>query len=279
MSKIRKIAQIIQGIDATDGAGVKLVRLFGQPHTASFDPFLMMDGLDSVDPADYQNGFPWHPHRGIETVTYIIEGNVGHHDSLGNKGVINSGDAQWMTAGSGIIHQEMPKQAERMHGIQLWLNLPQKHKMTKPAYGDILHHNIPVVKEAGSTIKVIAGKYKTTKGAFTGKYVAPNFLGIELAKGASWELQTPSSHTLFVYVLEGSVDFAGTKVATKQVALFEKGDTVKASAGEDGAKFLLLHAEPIGEPIAWGGPIVMNTEAELHQAFAELRADTFIKHD
>jgi len=279
MSNVRKVAQIIKGTDGTDGAGVKLVRLFGQPHTASFDPFLMMDGFDSVDPADYQNGFPWHPHRGIETVTYIMEGNVEHQDSLGNKGVINSGDAQWMTAGSGIIHQEMPKQAERMHGIQLWLNLPRKHKMTKPAYGDILHHNIPVVNEAGSTIKVIAGDYKTTKGAFAGKYVAPCFLDVELAKGANWELQTPSSHTLFVYILEGSVDFAGTEVTTKQVALFEKVDIVQASAGEGGARFLLLHAEPIGEAIAWGGPIVMNTEAELHQAFAELRADTFIKHD
>jgi redox-sensitive bicupin YhaK (pirin superfamily) len=151
--------------------------------------------------------------------------------------------------------------------------------MTKPAYGDILHHNIPVVKEAGSTIKVIAGEYKTTKGAFTGKYVAPCFLDIELAKGASWELEVPLSHTLFVYILEGSVDFAGTKVAIKQVALFEKGDTLQAKAGEGGARFLLFHAEPIGEPIAWGGPIVMNTEAELQQAFAEIQADTFISHD
>ena len=278
MSTIRKVSQIVKGVEATDGAGVKLVRLFGLPHASSFDPFLMMDGFDSVDPADYQNGFPWHPHRGIETVTYIIEGSVEHQDSLGNKGVINSGDAQWMTAGSGIIHQEMPKQAERMRGIQLWLNMPRKHKMSKPAYGDILHHNIPVVKEKGSTIKIIAGEYKETKGAFTGRYVTPGFLDIELDKGASWELSIPKTHTLFVYVLEGSVDFAGTQVASRQVALFEKGDSVQAVAGERGARFLLLHAEPIHENIAWGGPIVMNTEAELHQAFAELQSGSFIKN-
>ena len=279
MSSVRKVAQIIQGVEATDGAGVKLVRLFGLPHTSMFDPFLMMDGFDSVDPADYQNGFPWHPHRGIETITYIIEGSVEHQDSLGNKGVINSGDAQWMTAGSGIIHNEMPKQAERMRGIQLWLNLPRKHKMTKPAYGDILHHDIPNIKESNNTIKVVAGSYKDTKGAFTGRYVTPSFLDVTLAKDSTWELQVPSTHTLFVYVIEGSVEFAGTHVDAKQVALFEKGDTVHATAGEHGARFLLLHAEPIHEPIAWGGPIVMNTEAELHQAFAELQAGTFIKKD
>lgn len=277
--KPRKPTKIINGREGTDGAGVKLIRLFSHDSTNDFDPFLMMDAFDSVDPEDYNKGFPWHPHRGIETITYIVDGEVEHQDSLGNSGVINSGDAQWMTAGSGIIHNEMPVESKRMRGFQLWLNLPKQHKMTSPSYNDIKNHDIPVVKENENIIRIISGEYDKTKGAFQPKYIQPLFLDITLTKNNVFELEIPSSDTLFIYVLEGEVSFADfdDAIAHKNVVLFGKGDTFNVKSVTSESRILLFSAKPIKEPVAWAGPIVMNSEAELEVAFAQLQRGTFVQ--
>jgi redox-sensitive bicupin YhaK (pirin superfamily) len=277
--KPRKPTKIINGREGTDGAGVKLIRLFSHDITNDFDPFLMMDAFDSVDPEDYNKGFPWHPHRGIETITYIVDGGVEHQDSLGNSGVINSGDAQWMTAGSGIIHNEMPVESKRMRGFQLWLNLPKQHKMTSPSYNDIKNHDIPVVKENENIIRIISGEYDKTKGAFQPKYIQPLFLDITLTKNNVFELGIPSADTLFIYVLEGEVSFTDfdDAIAHKNVVLFDKGDTFNVKSVTSESRILLFSAKPINEPVAWAGPIVMNTEAELEVAFAQLQRGTFVQ--
>ena len=277
--KPRKPTKIINGREGTDGAGVKLIRLFSHDSTNDFDPFLMMDAFDSVDPEDYNKGFPWHPHRGIETITYIVDGGVEHQDSLGNSGVINSGDAQWMTAGSGIIHNEMPVESKRMRGFQLWLNLPKQHKMTSPSYNDIKNHDIPVVKENENIIRIISGEYDKTKGAFQPKYIQPLFLDITLTKNNVFELGIPSADTLFIYVLEGEVSFTDfdDAIAHKNVVLFDKGDTFCTKSVTNESRILLFSARPINEPVAWAGPIVMNTEAELEVAFAQLQRGTFVQ--
>lgn len=277
---IRKIDQVITGTPATDGAGVKLVRLFGGEEQAKrFDPFLMMDGFDSINSSDYAKGFPWHPHRGIETITYLIRGNLEHRDSLGTIGVINDGDVQWMTAGSGIVHQEMPQDSDHMLGIQLWLNLPAKHKMTQPKYGDILSQDIPVVSEGDNIIRVISGKYRGTAGAFTGAYVEPTFLDVELASNTKWQLDTTAGHKYFVYVVSGSISTDGQDIADKHVVLYTDGDSIELTSGADGARLLVLGGKPLHETIAWAGPVVMNTEAELHLAFSEIQDGSFIKND
>lgn len=286
MGKLRVVKRIVTGMPTVDGAGVKLVRVLGHRDTEDFDPFLMLDAFDSTDPEDYIKGFPWHPHRGIETVTYLIEGHIEHGDSLGNSGAIYDGDCQWMTAGSGIIHQEMPQAAERMLGAQLWLNLPAKDKMTDPAYGDIRSADVPVIEEGGNTIRVIAGDYQGTKGAFTGKYVQATYLDVELAPGGEWSFMSEPDHTLFIYIFSGQAVFDPKEDAAnpndlideKQAVLFGEGDEFWVKAGKEGIRFILLCAKPLREPIAWGGPIVMNTRAELQVAFNELRNDTFIKH-
>ncbi len=277
--KPRKIKKIVKGRDGIDGAGVKLVRLFSHDKTGDFDPFLMMDAFDSIDPNDYNEGFPWHPHRGIETITYLIDGKIEHQDSLGNKGAINDGGAQWMTAGSGIIHNEMPINSDRMRGFQLWLNLPKENKMTRPGYGDIHKSDIPKVTEDDNIIRVVSGSYKGTNGAFQGKYVNPTFLDISMAAGSKFELSTNPDETLFVYILEGSAAFADSKdaIAHKNVVLFESGETFLAHTQKEAARILLFSAKALGEPVAWAGPIVMNSEAELRLAFAELQRGTFIK--
>lgn len=277
--KLRKPVNIIRGREGTDGGGVKLIRLFSHDNTNDFDPFLMMDAFDSVDPEDYNKGFPWHPHRGIETITYLIDGAIEHQDSLGNFGAINAGDAQWMTAGSGIIHNEMPVESKRMRGFQLWLNLPKQRKMTSPSYNEIKQHSIPVVKEGKNTIRIISGKYGNKMGAFDPKYVNPLFLDISLSKNSKFELSTPSSDTLFVYILEGDVSFSDSEdaIAHKNVVFFGKGDTLRAKSVTTNARILLFSAKPIKEPVAWAGPIVMNTEAELELAFSQLRRGTFVQ--
>lgn len=278
MSKLRKIQRIITGVPATDGAGVKLVRLFGGEDMAKqFDPFLMMDGFDSVEPSDYAKGFPWHPHRGIETITYLIRGNLEHRDSLGTIGVINDGDVQWMTAGSGIVHQEMPQPSEHVLGVQLWLNLPRAHKMTEPSYGDILSQDIPVVQEGDNKIRAIAGKYRDTTGAFEGKYVDPTFLDVELGPNAKWSLSTTTGHTCFAYVVSGAISTDGQDIAYKHVVQYTDGEMIEIGASKDGARLLVLAGKPLREPIAWAGPVVMNTEAELHQAFSQIQDGSFIK--
>ncbi|HOO87191.1 MAG TPA: pirin family protein [Synergistales bacterium] len=279
MNEIRSIRRIVTGKPATDGAGVKLVRVIGYNDTQDFDPFLMLDAFDSTNPEDYVKGFPWHPHRGIETITYLIRGDIAHGDSLGNKGRILDGECQWMTAGSGILHQEMPKASERMLGTQLWLNLPAKDKMTEPKYNDIVGENVPTVAEEGLNIRIISGNYKGTDGAFRGEYADALYLDAEMAPGAEWLLETDPEATLFIYIVQGAGFFgpSGEGVAEKHAVLFDKGNAFRAKASEAGARIFLMAAKPLGEPIAWGGPIVMNTREELDLAFRELQEGTFIK--
>lgn len=284
----RNVTQIVRGHDAIDGAGVHLRRVLGLRTIKSFDPFLMLDGFDSLDPKDYVKGFPWHPHRGIETITYLIKGNVEHGDNLGNKGTIRDLECQWMTAGSGIIHQEMPKPSERMLGCQLWLNLPAKDKMTIPAYGDITQDKVSLVKEENAVVRIIAGTYKNKSSVFEGKYVKVKYLDVDLEPNSTWSYnETPNNETLFVYLLDGTLaaDENLSQFEEKACAILftstdkesDTNDAVVVKSGVDGARFVLLAAKPLNEPIAWGGPIVMNTEQELQQAFQELDNGTFIK--
>lgn len=277
---IRKIQKIVTGTTQYDGAGVKLVRVIGNSTVEDFDPFLMLDAFDSTDPADYVNGFPWHPHRGIETVTYLIRGEIEHGDSIGNKGSILDGCCQWMTAGSGIMHKEMPKPADRMLGVQLWLNLPGKDKMTFPQYRDIKANMIPKVVEAGSTIAVISGNYKETSGPVHGDYVKMQFLDVELQANTEWKLKIEPEDSLFIYIVQGEGWFEDSNEnlqLSKRAVLFHDGDEFLARASGKGLRFLLFSAKPLKEPIAWGGPIVMNTREELNLAFREIEDGTFIK--
>jgi redox-sensitive bicupin YhaK (pirin superfamily) len=280
MKDFRTVRRIISGSRTVDGAGVSLVRVFGNRDTADFDPFLMLDAFDSTNPGDYIKGFPWHPHRGIETITYLISGKIEHGDSLGNKGSILDGDCQWMTAGSGILHQEMPKPSKRMLGAQIWLNLPAKNKMTAPKYNDILKNDVPVIDEKGLRLRIISGNYKGTGGAMQGEFVKPDYFDAELEPGAEWSLNTDESCNLFVYIVEGALRFAdegGELIKEKNAVLFDKGKMFKAMAADGGTRFLFLFARPLKEPVAWGGPIVMNTKEELELAFKELENNTFIK--
>lgn len=277
MEKEREIKRITRGINTIDGAGVSLVRVFGKNDVKDYDPFLLLDAFDSTNPEDYIKGFPWHPHRGIETITYLIEGEIEHGDSLGNKGTINSGDCQWMTAGSGIIHQEMPRKAKRLLGAQIWLNLPKKAKMTEPKYGGILSKDIPEVLSKNAKVRIISGNYQNQNGAFQGKFVKATYLDVSLNKNSEWSLSIPSQDTLFIYIFSGSGVFKDTIVYEKNAVLFGDGDTFKIKTNEEPIRFLLLNAPILDEPIAWGGPIVMNTKVELKQAFQELNEGSFIK--
>ncbi len=294
----RKIKRIVTGHPAVDGAGVRLVRVIGHETVRDFDPFLMLDAFDSVDPADYVKGFPWHPHRGIETVTYLIRGDIEHGDSLGNKGSILDGGCQWMTAGGGIIHQEMPRASERMLGLQLWLNLPAKDKMTDPAYRDLTAEKIPVVNGEGSRVAVIAGAYQGTAGAMRADYVDATMLDVSLEPGAGVNVSLPASVTAFVYVIDGSLSFdaacdaipdaaaVGVPAANaaprafhdrRRAVLLTDGDAVCLTAPDSSsARCVLFYGAPLKEPVAWGGPIVMNTQAELDQAYRDLDENTFI---
>jgi quercetin 2,3-dioxygenase len=284
----RTAIRIVRGQHGVDGAGVRLRRVLGLNTVRDFDPFLMLDGFDSIDPNDYIKGFPWHPHRGIETITYLLKGRVEHGDSLGNSGTIGELECQWMTAGSGIIHQEMPQASERMLGCQLWVNLPAKDKMTEPAYGDITRDKVIVVEESDATVRILAGNYKGSKGVFTGKYVVVTYLDIDLAPHTTWSYaETPNAQTLFIYLLDGTLavnEDLSSFEAKSCAVLFAAHDTtateneaVVVRSGNEGARFVLLAALPLHEPVAWGGPVVMNTEAELELAFEELEKGTFIK--
>lgn len=285
MNNYREIKKIVTGSNTIDGAGVNLVRVFGNNDVKEFDPFLLLDGFDSTDPTDYVNGFPWHPHRGIETITYLIQGNIDHWDSLGNKGSILSEDCQWMTAGSGIIHQEMPKPSERMLGAQIWLNLPSEHKMCSPAYGDITHKDIPTITINNTVVKIIAGEYLEIPGAFKGNYVDATYLDIQIGANTTWEFISKESETLFVYIFQGGGVFGPDKINSKNedyikekhAVLFTQGKILQVKSNDMGLRFILLSAKPLNEPIAWGGPIVMNTKKDLEIAFQELRNNTFIK--
>ena len=276
----RTIRKVVTGTTQFDGAGVKLVRVISRPDVKEFDPFLMLDAFDSYDSIDYIKGFPWHPHRGIETVTYLISGDIEHGDSLGNKGNILDGCCQWMTAGSGIMHQEMPQPSDRMLGVQLWLNLPRKDKMTKPKYRDIRAEMVPKIDEAGCTIGIISGDYKGNFGAVQGDYVKMLFLDVAMKAGATWQLETIKDTNLFIYIIEGEGWFEDSDenlLTSKRAVLFNNGESLLARASEKGLRFLLFSGSQLNEPIAWGGPIVMNTQQELQKAFQDIDNGTFVK--
>jgi redox-sensitive bicupin YhaK (pirin superfamily) len=273
----RTVKRILNSKVTLEGAGVRLKRVFGYNEVPLFDPFLLLDNFGSEDPEDYIKGFPWHPHRGIETVTYMLSGEVEHGDSIGNSGVIRSGDIQWMTAGSGIIHQEMPRRYdETMQGFQLWVNLPAEEKMIPPKYRGVATDQIPTVERDGAEIKVIAGMIDRTMGPVKDLMVAVEYFDVKLAPGKAFECATERSRNVFAYVFDGSSLVEDQLIESRQCALFGEGDSVRLGT-ERGARFLFVSGRPLNEPVAWGGPIVMNTQDELENAFQELRQGTFIK--
>ncbi len=273
----RKVDKILNRRTTLEGAGVKLKRVLGNDDNSTLDPFLLLDHFGSDNPEDYIKGFPWHPHRGMETVTYMWTGEVEHGDSMGNKGIIKSGDVQWMTAGSGIIHQEMPQKYDGfMQGFQLWVNLPAKKKMIDPKYRGIEKQQIPIVEKDGSKIKIIAGKVDGTKGPVRDLAINIEYFDVELDTGKTFEHQTPKNDTVFAYLIEGSIEVGSKKILQGQCAVFSEGDFVKI-VSNGCARFLFVSGEPLNEPVAWRGPIVMNTEEELDKAFEELDSDTFVK--
>ena len=285
MSKPRAISRILRARAVVEGAGVHLHRAIGFDAPERFDPFLLLDDFRSDRPEDYLRGFPWHPHRGMETITYVLRGEVDHGDSLGNAGVIGPGDVQWMSAGSGIIHQEMPKgePGGAMYGFQLWANLPAANKMSDPRYRGIAAAEIPQVTDAGGAIvKVIAGAVGGVEGPVRDVVTRPEYLDVTLPAGATFTHPTPRGHTVFAYVFAGKGQFddnpRNVAVADRHLVEYEDGAfvTIAASEGEP-VRFLLVSGKPIGEPIAWQGPIVMNTQEELETAFSELENDTFVK--
>jgi redox-sensitive bicupin YhaK (pirin superfamily) len=275
----RKVARIVQGRRTMDGAGVRLTRVFGFGDTASFDPFLLLDAFGSDKTEEYIAGFPWHPHRGIETVTYMLEGRVRHGDSMGNSGEIGPGDLQWMTAGSGIIHEEMPLESPRgVHGFQLWVNLPKSDKMGDPAYRGVLAADVPHVGVKGGEVLVITGSFGGVEGPITGIVRAPTYLDLHLDSGAQLELGAPAGETAFLYVYGGGLSSGGAAEAgSGSGLLFGEGDSVSVAAGALGARCIFFRGRPLRESVAWRGPIVMNTEAELDEAFDEIRRGGFVK--
>ncbi|MCH7598071.1 pirin family protein [Patescibacteria group bacterium] len=276
---VRKIKKLFPAKPTLEGAGVRLHRGFGYEEVPLFDPFLLLDDFGSSDPQDYLPGFPWHPHRGIETVTYMIRGRVEHEDSLGNKGVIADGDVQWMTAGSGIIHQEMPQQYRgTSKGFQLWINLPRAKKMMPPRYRGILSKDIPTVERENADVKVIAGNYQGTAGPVADLAVHSVYLDVALRARQTFSCEVPSHHTVFLYVFEGSIVIGDDEVIHESIVVLTlEGSTVSVNTRNEGARFLLIGGEPLGEPVAWRGPIVMNTDEELERAFEEYRNGTFVR--
>ena len=294
MPENRRIARLIKSQPTLEGAGVHLKRVFGFGNTELFDPFLLLDDFRSDNPAHYLKGFPWHPHRGIETITYMIDGQVEHGDSLGNSGIIFSGDVQWMTAGSGIVHQEMPRGDKngRMGGFQLWANLPASDKMTQPRYRDITREQIPqVVLDNGTTIRILCGKAYGKQGPVEDIFIDPSYLDVQVPAGQVFVHPTQPGHTVFAYIIDGQGFFGpdAMKSAAQEDAdtadmlshetlvLFADGEQVAVSTRQDALRFLLISGMPIREPVAWQGPIVMNTQEELRIAFEEYEAGTFIK--
>lgn len=280
MADVREAVEVLAARSTVEGAGVRLRRAFGFAEAPRFDPFLMFDDFRSERPEDYLAGFPWHPHRGMETVTYMLEGAIEHADSMGHAGTVGAGGVQWMTAGSGIVHQEMPKPVGgRMGGFQLWANLPAAKKMMDPRYQEIPADAIPVVREEGATTRVIAGHHAGVYGPVTGIEVEPTFIDVTLEPGATFERPAPSERTGFAYVHGGTVAFGrtGQLVGDCHAARFGAGDTVFAEAGPNGGRFLIIAGRPIHEHVAWRGPVVMNTDEELREAFRELKEGTFVK--
>ena len=298
---IRPVKRIVEAKPTVEGAGVKLRRAFGFGETEDYDPFLLFDDFRNDNPADYLAGFPWHPHRGIETITYVLAGNVEHGDSLGNRGNLGAGDVQWMTAGRGIMHQEMPKGDARgqMHGFQLWANLPSQLKMTTPRYQDVKATDVPeVVDDDGTRVRIVVGDFWGKKGPVEGVAADPRYIDVSVPPGKRKRIAVDRSSNAFAYVFAGSGTFRDASdpqaVVTEQIdgatsravphesenrslILFDRGDEIVVQAGDQGIRFLLVSGRPIEEPVAWYGPIVMNTKAELQQAFRELQEGTFIR--
>jgi quercetin 2,3-dioxygenase len=297
---IRPVRDVRQSVPTMEGAGVALRRAFGFGNTSDFDPFLLLDDFRNDNPNAYMAGFPWHPHRGIETITYVLAGAVEHGDSLGNRGQMGAGDVQWMTAGSGILHQEMPKgdPQGRMHGFQLWSNLPASLKMTKPRYQDISAKDIPeVTDDDGTRVRIIIGDFWGQSGPVEGVAADPRYLDVSVPPGKQKRLAVDRANNAFAYVFAGSGTFRDAssplavkteqiggpndglidEVGNRSLVLFDRGDEIVVQAGDQGIRFLLVSGKPLEEPVAWRGPIVMNTNVELQQAYAELRAGTFIK--
>ena len=301
MPKTRKILKVLKSKPTIEGAGVHLKRVFGFSEVPLFDPFLLLDDFRSDNPDHFLKGFPWHPHRGIETITYVLNGDVEHGDSLGNKGMISSGDVQWMTAGSGIIHQEMPKgdQNGRMYGFQLWANLPSGEKMMDPRYRDIASKQIPEVKLPNeTTIKIISGEVSGIKGPVEDIVIDPEFIDVTVPANSGFTHPTKQGHTVFAYIIDGQGYFCKEKnpftyevegknyfdiqrdpfVDNGTIVLFDDGENISVFTEDHKVRFLLISGKPIGEPVAWYGPIVMNTQEELQTAFEEYKQGTFIKY-
>ena len=297
---IRPVRRIVQAQPTMEGAGVRLHRAFGFGNTGETDPFLLFDDFRNERPADYIAGFPWHPHRGIETITYVLSGTVAHGDSLGNSGTLGAGDIQWMTAGRGILHQEMPQgdPQGRMHGFQLWANLPASLKMSSPRYQDVAAREIPeVVDDDATRVRVVCGSFWGKQGPVDGVAADPQYLDVWVPPGVRKTLPVDTRRNAFAYVFEGDGTFrdasdplgvlieqpgpveivAREKAGDRSLVLFDAGDEVTVQAGDDGIRFLLVSGKPLEEPVAWYGPIVMNTKEELRQAYAELEAGTFIR--
>lgn len=298
---IRPVKRVVAATPHTEGAGVKLHRGFGFGDTSEFDPFLLFDDFRNERPDDYLAGFPWHPHRGIETITYVLAGTVAHGDSLGNRGSLGAGDVQWMTAGSGIMHQEMPQgdAQGRMHGFQLWANLPRALKMTAPRYQDVQAKDIPeVTDDDGTHVRIVVGDFWGKKGPVEGVAADPRYLDVSVAPGKTKRLAVDNSRHAFAYVFAGSGTFRDASkplavqtelvgvsddptpsmLGNRSLVVFDSGDEITVSAGDEGVRFLLVSGRPLEEPVAWYGPIVMNERSELQQAYAELQNGTFIKH-
>jgi quercetin 2,3-dioxygenase len=280
---MRKIEKIYRAVPNSEGAGVHLLRGFGGPELAKvFDPFLLFDDFSNTDLDAYRLGFPQHPHRGIETVTYILEGEIHHKDSLGNKGSIRRGDVQWMSAGSGILHEEMPVvHEEGIQGFQLWVNIPAQHKMSAPRYQDVRGEHIPALKHEGVLVKVIAGTYHETEGPVRDLFVSPTYLDIALSPYTPFTYKTDCADTFFVYVYAGRLAFRDDRteswIGAHEIGLLTNDHEIICNGGKDGARFLLIGGKPLRESISWYGPIVMNTEDELAQAISELKNGTFIQ--
>jgi redox-sensitive bicupin YhaK (pirin superfamily) len=302
---VRPVKEVRRATPTVEGAGVKLERAFGFGQTSPFDPFLLFDDFRNDNPADYRAGFPWHPHRGIETITYVLAGTVEHGDSLGNRGRLRAGDVQWMTAGSGIMHQEMPQgdSSGRMHGFQLWANLPASLKMSRPRYQDVAAVDIPeVVEDNGTRVRVICGAFGGQSGPVEGVAADPRYLDVSVPPGRQARLPVDRTNNVFAYVFAGGGTFrdasdprpvrnelAGGGVALpstspgdardRSLVLFDRGDEIVVQAGDEGIRFLLVSGKPLEEPVAWYGPIVMNTQEQLRAAMAELRNGTFIRKE
>ena len=299
---LRPVTRLVQSKPTLEGAGVHLRRAFGFGNTTDFDPFLLLDDFRNDVPEDYLAGFPWHPHRGIETITYVLAGTVEHGDSMGNRGAIGPGEVQWMTAGRGIIHQEMPKgdQAGRMHGFQLWANLPSSLKMTAPRYQEVKAGEIPEIQDDdGTRVRIVCGNFWETKGPVEGVAADPIYLDVSVPPGRTRTLPVETTRHAFAYVFAGGGKFCNasgpvavptepvgwadtvppTEAGNRSLVLFDRGDELTVRAGEDGIRFLLVSGNPIAEPVAWYGPIVMNTQEQLRQAFQELERGTFLKSE